>query len=316
MLYKLKEVKVLLSVLLVLTWLVGGSLGYFYYASNTKQLKERDTKVVQLNTQVKQIGELVTAYTVNADVKMGKKIEDTDLKPIQVPTSMATNLILDSSEIIGKYYKLSLTAGSAISKDAIYSSELTDDMRLYDVVLNNIPVGLKEGTYVDVRISLPLGEDFVAIPHKKVASINAGVLKLAINETDIHTYNSMLIDALLYPGTSMYAVEYLEGGVQKAADAYYPVSNNILSVAQKDPNLLDAIKSDIMQRRAVLETGLNQVARPKDSQRESLDLILQRGREKYQSTMTEASKQQVLEAEKAAAEAKVNGQAPPVPAKK
>lgn len=121
--------------------------------------------------------------------------------------------------------------------------------------------------------------------HKKVQSISGGVLKLVVTERDIHTYNSMLIDSLIYPGTTLYAIEYLEGGIQSGADTYYPLSSNVLAIAQKDPNLLDAIKSDIIHRREALETGLESV------DDEEITRTLERGREKHQESITEAERE-------------------------
>lgn len=287
---KLKDLRVILAIMLFLSW-VGASVGgYFYHTAKTKEIEKRDVDIASLQESINQVGELITAYTVVADVKTGKKIEETDLQPIEVPLSMATNLVQDPAELIGKYYKLDLTAGTAITNDVIYTEELTDDMRLFDVVLHNMPVGLKPGAFIDVRISLPLGEDFIAIPHKKVHDINAGVIKLAVKEEDIHVYNSMLIDSLIYPGTQLYAVEYLEGGVQAPANSYYPISKNILAVAQKDPNLISAIKSDIIQRRTHLETGLEAI-QPTEGQREEIDRVLERGKEKYRETFVEAERE-------------------------
>lgn len=308
MFHKLKDLKILLALILVLTWIVGGILVFFLISTNSKNLTAKETEIKELNNSIQQVGELVTAYVTNSDVKLGKKIEDTDISSVQVPISMATNLVLDQSELVGNYFKLNLTAGTALGKDMIQDSELTDDMRLFDVVLNTIPVGLKEGSYVDVRITMPLGEDFVALPHKRVHGINAGVLKLAVNEEDIHTYNSMLIDSLLYQGTTLYATEYVEGGVQKPADAYYPVSKNILTIAQKDPNLVAAIKSDILQRRNTLESGLSSVTQAQATQtQDSLNIILQRGREKYETYVDEASKEHALQLEREAEIARQNG---------
>lgn len=304
MIDKLRDIRVILVILLVLTYVTVFLVGYLYITSTNKTLGEKDTKILQLEDSLKQIGELVPAFTIASDVRMGKKIEETDLVQIEVPVSMSKNLIQDKNELIGKFYKTNLTAGTVLTTDVVYDFELTDDMRLFDVVLHNIPVGLKPGSYVDVRIAMPMGEDFIALAHKRVYDINAGVLKLAVTEKDIHTYNSMLIDSLIYPGTKLYAVEYIEAGAQKPADVYYPISKNVLAVAQKDPNLLEAIKSDILKRREVLEASLQGIL-PDDetSGREELDKILERGREKYSALILEAErenqrKEQKLEEER------------------
>lgn len=282
--HRLKDLKVVLGILLVLSWLVAAGGGFFYHTIKTNQLEEKDLKIASLETSLEQIGELVTAYTVTSDTEMGKEILDTDIQSIQVPISMATNLIQNSEEIIGKHYRLDLAEGTALSPALIYEEELTDDLRLFDVVLNTIPVGIKEGSYVDVRISLPLGEDFIAMAHKKVHSINGGVLKLAVTEHDIHSYNSMLVDSLLYPGTNMYAIEYMEGGVQQAADTYYPISTNVIPIAQRDPNLLQAVKTNILTQRESLEKGLN----GRGIKDEDVDTTLEAGRELYRSSFVEA----------------------------
>lgn len=302
---RFKDVKVILAIILVLTWIVGGVLGFFYYNHNKKELNKKEETITQLQANIDSIGELVTVYKVASDVKMGKKIEETDLLPTEVPIGTASNFIQSPSEIVGGFYRIGLSADTVINRDTVTTTELSDDLRLLDVVVNNVPVGLKPDTYVDIRITLPLGEDFIAMAHKKVYAINNGVLKVAVSEKDIHTYNSMLIDSLLYPGTSLYAVEYVEGGAQKAADVYYPVSNNILAIAQKDPNLLDAIKSDMIQKRALIDNGLSQLD-PEDGRvKEAIDITLQRGREKYQNIMTDAARAAQIAEEKAAEAARL-----------
>lgn len=282
---RLKDVKVILILLLVLTWVGAGVGGYFFYTSKEKQISLKDEEIQTLNNSLEQIGELVTVYQVATDVATGKKIDESDLVPIDVPIAMATNLVTDPEELIGKHFKTNLTAGTTISYDVIYEEEITDDMRLLDVVLHTIPVGLKEGSYVDVRITLPKGEDFVAMSHKRVHSISGGVLKLVVTEKDIHTYHSMLIDSLIYPGTQLYAIEYIEGGIQAEADTYYPISKNVLAIAQRDPNLLEAIKSDIIHRREAVETGLTPV------EDDEVVRTLERGRERYQESISEAEKE-------------------------
>lgn len=300
MLAKLKNVKVLLTILLILTWIIAIAGGAILYITKNKAIDNKQAEVTKLQNTLNQIGELVPAYTLNAGVKMGQEIQSSDYTETQVPSTMAKSLIQDPSELNGKHYRMDLTAGTALTKDNIKSEELTDDMRLYDIVLDTSPVGLKVGAYVDVRITLPLGEDFVAMSHKRVEDINGGVMKLAVNEHDIHAYNSMLIDKLMYPGTQLYALEYVEGGVQKASDVYYPMSKKVITIAQKDPNLISAIKSDILQKRNNLEKGMSSIKATAGADQKEVDTILENGREKYREAYTEASRDFDLKVERAA----------------
>ena len=256
MLKKLKDLRVILIFVLIVSWAVIGVFFYTFKTNTDAELASKDSTIESLNASLAEIGELVPAYTVGADVPSGKQIEESDLVPIEVPLSMSTNLVQDPAEIVGKFFKLGLTAGSVITTDCIYEEVITDDLRYLDVITHMNPVGLEEGSYVDIRIQMPLGEDYVAIPHRRVIEINSGILKVAVTEEDIHIYNSLLVDTILYPGSQIYAIEYIEGGLQNAAESYYPMSTSILAIAQKDPNLLKAIKTDILAKRNLLDTAM------------------------------------------------------------
>lgn len=287
MISKLKDVKVILIIALVLTWVLAGAGGYFFYKSKESAIGKKNEEIANLENTLAQIGELVTVFQVATDVPTGKKIDESDLVPVDVPLATATNLVQDSAELIGKYFKTSLKTGTSISSDMVYAEELTDDMRYLDAVLHNIPVGLKSGSYVDVRITLPSGQDFISMGRKRVADINNGVLKLVVTEKDILTYNSMLIDSYLYTGTQLYALEYIEGGIQAQADTFYPISSSVLAIAQKNPNLLEAIKSDIIIQRENLEGTITTSKIKQDD----VNLTLERNRDKFRATVVDAERE-------------------------
>lgn len=310
MLAKLKDTKIILALLLVVSWIVAGLTCYFIYSSKDKQITELKEEVATLQKTMTDMGDLVPAYVLQDSVEMGEKVEDKDFTEVQVPSTLATGMIQDITEFEGKNYRMDLKGGTALTQDDLYTDKITDDMRLLDVVLNTIPVGLKPNTYVDIRMTMPDGKDYIAISHKQVKDINSGVLKVAVNEHDIHTYNSMLIDSLMYVGSQMYAVEYVEGGIQKASDTYYPLSKKIATLANKDPNLLTAIKADILKKRKDLEGNLTSVTDGENITQIEIDTILESGREKFRDAYNEASIdyniKEEREAEKAR-EAEING---------
>lgn len=310
MLAKLKDTKIILALLLVVSWIVAGLTCYFIYSSKDKQITELKEEVATLQKTMTDMGDLVPAYVLQDSVEMGEKVEDKDFTEVQVPSTLATGMIQDITEFEGKNYRMDLKGGTALTQDDLYTDKITDDMRLLDVVLNTIPVGLKPNTYVDIRMTMPDGKDYIAISHKQVKDINSGVLKVAVNEHDIHTYNSMLIDSLMYVGSQMYAVEYVEGGIQKASDTYYPLSKKIATLANKDPNLLTAIKADILKKRKDLEGNLTSVTDGENITQIEIDTILEGGREKFRDAYNEASIdyniKEEREAEKAR-EAEING---------
>ena len=119
MLKKLKDIRIILIIVLVLFLIIGGVLFYLFKTDMDAQLAAKDSEISALQGDIAAIGELVPAYTVAADVPSGKEIEESDLVLIDVPLSMATNLVQDSSELVGKHFKIGMTAGSVITVDCI-----------------------------------------------------------------------------------------------------------------------------------------------------------------------------------------------------
>lgn len=284
---KFKDMRVILSILLAMT-VAGSALGFYFVNSNhKKQVAQKDNEIVALQSELGRIGEMTTVYNIRADVHSGKKVEETDLQPVELPASIATNMISDPTQIVGSTYKIDISANTIVTSDMLSTVELTNDMRYLDVVTHFNPLGIEPDSYVDIRISMPMGEDYIAMSHKKVEQINTGILKLIVTEEDIMTYNSMLIDALIYPGTQIYAVEYVEGGVQESAETFYPMSKRAIAIAQKNPNLMTAIREDILARRDILETsGKDVIVRDDDLQR-----TLDTGREQVLSAMSDATRE-------------------------
>lgn len=314
---KLKDMRVILGVILGVT-ILGSGLGFYITSKNhEKAITEKDNQIVALQSELDRIGQLTTVYKVRADVNSGKKIEETDLEGVEIPASISNNMITNPSDVVGDVYKVNVTGSTILSSDMVSDVVIEDDMRYLDVVTHYNPIGIEPDSYVDIRISMPMGEDYIAMSHKKVEQINSGIMKLVVTEEDIMTYNSMLVDALLYPGTQIYAVEYVEGGVQPEAETFYPMSKQSIAIAQKNPNLMSAIKEDILTRRDILETsGQDILIADKD-----LSKTLEKGRDQVLKSINASQKevdkqraefnkqQEKLAKEQAKAEAKAKSDA-------
>lgn len=275
-----------------------------------EQLANKDLEINDLNSSLTAIGELVPAYTVTADVPSGKKIEETDIQLIDVPLSMSTNLVQDSSELVGKYFKLGMTAGSVITTDCIYEAVVTSDMRYYDVLVDILPIGLKPGAFVDVRIKFGTGADFIGLSHCQVIDINGNVLKLVLTEEDINMYSSMLIDNIMFNenlqstldlngdgkingsdkvsavGAYIYAVEYLEGGLQDKPENIYAPSVLVQGIMASNPNIINAELSanDMVLKRKLIEAGLvdlSNISTTAEGVKEVVEKAVKEGKKEY-----------------------------------
>ena len=293
----LKDLRVILSLVLVIT-LIGAGLGFYFVTKNNKQVvADKDAQIQNLNAQLSNVEVTIPVAILATDVVRGKIVEEADITYVEIPESAAALCLRDFSEITpvqGEtiYYKSDLSAGSFLTKDCFYSEVLTSDLRYYDIVTHQNPIGLEADSYVDIRIQLPMGDDYVGLSHKRIIQLNSGVLKLILNEEEIHIYNSMLVDSMLYPGTQIYAVEYVEGGIQDAAIAFYPISSTIYSVAESDPNLLSAIQQDIRLRRQSMEGKLELSGMGlSEKDLENLNQVISKGRNSILQVLSKSQQQ-------------------------
>lgn len=200
---------------------------------------------------------LTTVYQVVTDVKANNSIVSTDIEAVQtLAGSVPENVITDEDDLMNKMYKIDLDAFTYLTEDMIETEILTDDMRELDVVLDEVPIGIEEGDYVDIRIVFPEGQDFIVMTHKKIVSMSNNVLKLIVGEDDFYSYESAKTDKSYYNTTKLYAVRYVEAGLQSAAKDYYPVSLGVLKTRILDPNIDTKDYSETMKNREQLELQL------------------------------------------------------------
>ena len=238
------KVKKILIILLVLL-LVGGSTtaSVILFIKNTKLIAdatEQAAQNVQLQQQIAAIGQLVDIWTVNKAVKVGDQVQESDLTKETVPvTAVPEGAVQDTSEVIGKYYKLSFGAGIPLTKDLFMDDELKGPVYIRDVFLDSVPVGIMPNDYIDIRVVLPGGEEFVAFSHRRIESLYQKAIKMKMTESDLWLWTSILVDRSLYKGYGLkiYATKYEDPGLPNEAKPYYPLRKEVIDIASISKNL-------------------------------------------------------------------------------
>lgn len=252
-----RHIKLILGILGGLILVVGitvGILMFFKTKENYEiQLKNYEGQVEALNAKLNEI-KYIDGYALNYDVKSGTIIEEADLSPVEMPAefgydevSRKTGYITNINDIVGQRYKTDLSAGTVMTPALVYPNELEGDLRYLDVVLDELPIGIEVGKYIDVRFQFPFGQDFIAMTHKEIVDINGNVLKLVVSQADIYVYESIQTDKSLFPNTKLYCIEYIDGGIQASAKNYYPMRIETLSAMVQDPNIGDDFDMGIYQ---------------------------------------------------------------------
>lgn len=222
-----------------------------------KEVGLRDTQIQTLDASLTNLGDIQPGYVVKKGVRAGEKITSENmeelLQEVDVPVKLGLNIPTTKEDYIGKYFRISLVEGTVLTTDNLLDQKLDNTSRYFDLVIDELPIGLSVGDYVDVRITFPFSQDFIAISHKKVEEINGTTPKLVLGESEIYAYQSMLMDKALYAGTKIYAVKYIDAGAQQTAEVYYPLNKNLAELSSMNPNLLELVKQEMLAKRAQVD---------------------------------------------------------------
>ena len=109
---------------------------------------------------------------------------------IEVRLDNETGLELKKTMIM----KIAVPAGTIVTKDMLAeASELTqDDERLMEYNMILLPSQLENGDYVDIRLSLPTGENFIVVSKERVVSTTATGLWLKLSQEQILTFSFVI----------------------------------------------------------------------------------------------------------------------------
>lgn len=246
----------IITVSLALIVLMGCS-GYLF-SKNMKLNKSYEAatqQITQLQAKVDAVGTFEDVWTVKAEVGQGDEIKDEDLVLQTIPTSsVPLKVITDKKAAVGKYFRIGFGPGQTITSDLVMSEEFVGAVYNRDVFLDSMPVGTKVGDYIDVRVVLPGGEEFVAFAHKRVNARYENATKLKFDESDLWIYTSMMADRALYKsiGLKIYATPYDDPGRDDKVVAYYPVRKEVIDIMNINVNLTDK------QRNNMWNTNLRQ----------------------------------------------------------
>ena len=209
---------------------------------NTKVEETYTAKIAELETKISSYGSEVTVYTVTDAVKAGDEIKEENIEEMKMYSSLLTEqYITDINDIVGRYFKIAVNPGTPIMQNMAMDEELVDSMRDRDIILDRLTVGLEVGDYIDVRMTMPYGDDYVVLSHKRIYGISEGSIKLHLTELEWNIYQGALIDYFLNKeyGCTIYGDRYIEPGIQQEAVNFYAVPTNIAALLQKNPNIVD-----------------------------------------------------------------------------
>lgn len=230
--------------------------------ANIASAEKYTNEIATLEQTINSYGASVTCYTVKSAVKAGDIVDMNNITPITFMSSTVTDQHIQDTNILkDKVFKIAVNPNTPITTNMLMEEVLEDDARDRDITLDRITVGISEGDYIDIRMTMPYGDDYIVLPHKRVYAVNDNTIKLYLTEMEWATYLGARIDYMLNAsyGLTLYADRYIEPGIQQSAVAYYAVPENIATLLSKNPNIIRDTDTDLIGQMQTTRNNLNEL---------------------------------------------------------
>lgn len=152
--------------------------------------------------------------------------------------------------------KVDMDKNSIITIDMISKTneKTTDDLRKQEYNMLVLPTQLESGEYVDIRLSLPSGQDYIVVSKKQVEIPQVSGIDVVdtiwvkLTEAEIITMNNAIVDAYRILGSKLYVTTYTEAGIQSAAIPTYVPTGEVMQLISDNPNIVQTAKNALISR--------------------------------------------------------------------
>jgi len=212
----------------------------------------------------------ITAVVLMQEIAAGEQIEDGMLSEVTVcAKDLKGAKAVSKKSLTGTYARGNFGKGTLLTEACVYGErEYSSDTRRKTFDFIELNPMAQNGEYVDVRITYPNGEDYIVVSCKKIQYVDGqgetedGILQsnqvsMEVTEEEILRIASAYVDSVVYGGTRIYAVSYLDR-FQESGTVDYPVNIDVFELLGWNPNAIGyTISEQEQQRRIRLEQNLS-----------------------------------------------------------
>ena len=151
--------------------------------------------------------------------------------------------------------KIEIKANTVVTEDMVSQTGIVEkDLRKQEYNMIILPSQIANGDFVDIRLSLSNGLDYIVVSKKEVTIPEAdGVpsattVSFELNEEEIMTLSNAIVESYIDKGSMLYATTYIEPGMQENATPTYIASKEVLNQINIDPNIKQEAKINLMKR--------------------------------------------------------------------
>lgn len=187
---------------------------------------------------------VVTGAVLNKEIKAGTQITENDITLLSVAKEMAPTDV--TTKVVGGVAKIDLLSGTVLGTSmlGVSSETITDDLREQEYNMISLPTTLEAGDFIDIRLQLPNGGDYIVISKKRVLKCNSSTIWLNMYEEEIELMSNAIIEYYIMAGSKLYATKYTDAGLQTASVGTYVPNSDVAALIKADTNVKNYINQE------------------------------------------------------------------------
>ena len=161
--------------------------------------------------------------------------------------------------------KVAMTANTVITSSLVVRTDevQTSDVRTQEYNMLVLPTELVSEDYVDVRLMLPNGQDFIVVSKKRVnipqtsdGTYMSDTVTMDLAEEETISMSAAIVEAYKINGSKLYVTKYTDPGIQEKSTETFIPTQEIADLINSDPNVVTTAREALKAR---YTTGLKNV---------------------------------------------------------
>ena len=204
-----------------------------------------------------------TVYVLSADKKSGEPITQDDVVRKTLVTSIAKDELVVIDDLpenpedaepttVPKEVqaKIDLGKGTILTQSMIVNSDeiVENSLRIQEYNMIVLPASLSNDDYIDIRLLLPNGQDYIVISKKRVIKSSEKTIFIKMTEEEIVMMSNAIVESYITEGSMLYAAKYTDPGIQVASTPTYLASKDVLDLISIDKNITATALNALYER--------------------------------------------------------------------
>lgn len=178
-------------------------------------------------------------------------------------TNPKTITIMSSDNVVVS--KVALGANTVVTPSMLTRTDekITADVRKEEYNVIDLPIDLFTGDYIDVRLMLPNGQNYIVVSKKQVTipmtstGYSADTIQINLSEEEILKMSAAIVENYKIKGSKLYATRYAEAGMQSPSIATYVPNTDVLELIQNDQNIVSKAIGSLRKRNNAIDSAIN-----------------------------------------------------------